>query len=191
MRSLFSSLLGYFLSPAGVVVLALLDSSLVFFLPLGIDFVVIILSARNPELFWLYALLAAVGALAGGRNIGEHGLTRLITPSRLKRVRRRVSNSAAVSVGALALIPPPFPFTGFVLTSGALGVDPYRFFSTLALFRLVRFIVEAGLAARYGRRILAWMKSPTFEVVVGALIVLAVAGTLVSAVAVIRATRRR
>jgi membrane protein YqaA with SNARE-associated domain len=126
-----------------------------------------------------------------GRNIGEHGLTRLITPSRLKRVRRRVSNSAAVSVGALALIPPPFPFTGFVLTSGALGVDPYRFFSTLALFRLVRFIVEAGLAARYGRRILAWMKSPTFEVVVGALIVLAVAGTLVSAVAVIRATRRR
>jgi membrane protein YqaA with SNARE-associated domain len=198
MRSFLSSLLGYFLSPAGVLVLAALDSSLIFFLPLGIDFVVIILSARKPELFWLYALLATAGALAGaavtywiGRKIGEHGLTRLISPSRLKRVQRRVSDSAAISVAALALIPPPFPFTGFVLTSGALGIDPYRFFSMLALVRCVRFVAEAGLAARYGRGILAWMKSPTFEVVVGALTVLAVAGTVVSAVAVIRATRRR
>ena len=61
MRSLFSSLLGYFLSPAGLLVLGALDASLIFYLPLGIDFVVIILTARKPELFWLYALLASVG----------------------------------------------------------------------------------------------------------------------------------
>ena len=65
MRTLFSSLLGYFLSPAGLLVLGALDASLVFFLPLGIDFVVIILSARKPELFWLYALLAMAGSLLG------------------------------------------------------------------------------------------------------------------------------
>ena len=198
MRSLFSSLLGYFLSPAGLVVLGALDSSLVFFLPLGIDFVVIILSARKPELFWLYALLAGLGSIVGcgvtywiGREIGQHGLARLIKPSRLKRVQRRVSDSAAVSVAALAVVPPPFPFTGLVLTSGALGVDPYRFFSALAVVRLLRFTVEGGLAARYGRGILAWTNTPTFEVAVGALIVLAVAGPAVSAVAVIRGARRR
>ena len=55
MRGLFYSLLGYFLTPAGVVAMGALDSSLVFFLPLGIDFVVIIMAARKPELFWLYA----------------------------------------------------------------------------------------------------------------------------------------
>ncbi|MBW8714198.1 MAG: hypothetical protein JF632_08995, partial [Acidobacteria bacterium] len=58
MRGLFYSRLGYFLTPAGLVLLAALDSSMVFFLPLGIDFVLILLAARQPELFWLYAVLA-------------------------------------------------------------------------------------------------------------------------------------
>ncbi len=85
MRALFYSLLGYFLTPFGLVLMGALDSSLVFFLPLGIDFVVIILTARHPELFWLYAILATVGSLIGaaltfwiGRKVGEHGLSRLI-----------------------------------------------------------------------------------------------------------------
>ena len=67
MRGLFYSFLGYFLTPVGVLAMGVLDSSLVFFLPLGIDFVVILLAARKPELFWLYALLATVGSVAGKR----------------------------------------------------------------------------------------------------------------------------
>lgn len=198
MRSLFYPFLSYFLTPAGLVVLGVLDSSFVFFLPLGIDFIVVILSARQPELFWLYAVLATVGSVAGGamtfwvgRKVGEAGLARLIKPSRLHRIERRVSHSAAVSVGALGIIPPPFPFTAFVLTSGALRADATAFLLTLAGVRLLRFGVESALGARYGRGILKWMESTTFEVIVGALIVLAVAGTLVSAVAVWRSTRRR
>ena len=61
MRALFYSLLGYFLTPAGVVAMAALDSSVVFFLPLGIDVVVIIMAARRPEWFWVYAVLATAG----------------------------------------------------------------------------------------------------------------------------------
>ena len=49
MKGLFYSLLGYFLTPAGVVVMGALDSSMVFFLPLGIDFVVIRMSAGLRE----------------------------------------------------------------------------------------------------------------------------------------------
>jgi hypothetical protein len=56
--------------------------------------------------------------------------------------------------------------------------------------RLVRFLVEAGLAARYGRRILVWMQSTVFETIVGALIVLAVVGTILSAVTLWRSSRR-
>ena len=88
MRGLFYSFLGYFLTLPGVVVMGVLDSSLVFFLPLGIDFVVILLAARKPELFWLYAILATVGSLIGaaatfwiGRKVGEHGLSRLVKAS--------------------------------------------------------------------------------------------------------------
>lgn len=198
MRTLFYSLLGYFLTPFGLVLMGALDSSLVFFLPLGIDFVVIILTARNPELFWLYALLATLGSVIGagltfwiGRKVGEVGLSRLIKPSRLKKVEERVSHSAAISVAALAIIPPPFPFTAFVLTSGAFRVNAWSFFTTLAGVRLLRFLVESALAARYGGGILAWMQSRTFTIVIGVLIGLAVIGTIVSAIAVYGATKRR
>lgn len=197
MRSFFSSLLGYFLTPAGLILLGALDSSLIFFLPLGIDFAVVVLSARQPGLFWLYALLATAGSLIGaavtfwiGRKVGEHGLSRLMKPARLKRVQNRVAERAVLGVAALGLIPPPFPFTAFVLASGAFGGRAWTFLTTLAAVRMVRFLAEAALAGIYGRRILVWMKSTTFEAIIGALIALAVIGTIVSGVAVYRGSRR-
>ena len=194
-RGWFYPLLGYFLTPAGVLVMAALDASLVFFLPLGIDFVVIIMAARRPELFWLHALLAAAGSVAGaagtywiGRQAGERGLARLVSARRLERVRKSVDRGAAL-VAAMALVPPPFPFTPFVLASGALRMNPYALFPALAFARLLRFGVEAALAARYGRQILRWMNTPLFETIVGVLIVLAIVGTIVSAVALTRGSR--
>ena len=81
------------MSPFGIVLMGILDASMVFFLPLGIDFVVIIMVARKPEWFWWYALLATVGSLLGalgtfwgGRKVGEKGLTRFVSERRLKRV---------------------------------------------------------------------------------------------------------
>jgi membrane protein YqaA with SNARE-associated domain len=197
MRGLFYSFLGYFLTVPGVVLLAALDSSVIFFLPLGIDFGVIILAARKPELFWLYALLATVGSVLGaaltfwiGRKVGEHGLARFVKPSRLERVQQRVGNSAALSVAALGMIPPPFPFTAFVLTSGACRVNAWTFLVTLGAVRAVRFIAEAALAAHYGRGILNWMQSTTFTIIVGVLTAMAIIGTIISAVALYRGTRR-
>ena len=197
MKSLFSSLLAYFLTPAGLVVMGALDSSLVFFLPLGIDFIVIILAARNPQLFWLYAALATLGAIIGagmtfwlGRKVGEHGLKRLIKPSRLKRIETLVSRKAAFSIAALAIIPPPFPFTAFVVSSGAFRVKAWPFFITMAGVRLLRFTIEGALAAKYGAALLRWMDSPAFTIAVGVLAALAIIGTVVSAVAVARSTRK-
>lgn len=194
---MFYSFLGYFLTPAGLVLLAALDSSMVFFLPLGIDFVMILLAARKPELFWMYALLATIGSMVGaaatfwiGRKVGEHGLSRFVKESRLKRVQDRVGNSAAVTVASLAIIPPPFPFTAFVLTSGAAHVNAWAFFVTLGAVRTVRFFVEAVLAVRYGKGIIAWMRSTTFTVTVGALAAIAIIGTIVSAVALYRSAKR-
>jgi len=197
MRGLFYSFLGYFLTPPGLVLLAALDSSIVFFLPLGIDFVLILLVARKPELFWLYAGLATVGSMLGaagtfwiGRKVGEHGLSRFVKPSRLKRVQERVGTSAAVTVAALAIIPPPFPFTAFVLTSGAGRVNGWTFFVTLGAVRAIRFIAEGALAARYGKGIIGWMQSTTFTVTVGVVAAIAIVGTLVSAVALYRSSKQ-
>ena len=197
MRSFLESLLSSFLTPTGLIVIGALDSSLIFFLPLGIDFVVIVLSARSPELFWLHALLATSGSVVGaagtfwiGRKLGHHGLSRFISPSRLKRIEARLSNSAALGAGALAVIPPPFPFTAFVLASGALGANAWTFLLTMAGARLVRFGAESALAARHGPHILSWIESTTFKVIIGILIVLALCGTIASAVSVVRRTRK-
>lgn len=197
MRALFNSLLGYFLTPWGLLLMGALDASVVFFLPLGIDFVVIILSARKPELFWLYAALAAVGSILGasftfwlGRKLGEAGLKRLVKPSTLKKVEQRVSRSAAVTVAALGLIPPPFPFTAFLLVSGACRLNPWVFLPTLGGIRLGRFLIEGALAAYYGRGIIRFMESRTFTIIVIALTTLAIVGTVVSAIAIYRSVKR-
>jgi membrane protein YqaA with SNARE-associated domain len=191
------ALLGYFLTPTGLVLLGILDSSLVFFLPLGIDVVLILLCAQRPELFWAYALLATAGSVVGcagtywlGMKLGEDGLSRWIGKARLARVQGRVHAKAAASVAALAIIPPPFPFTALVLASGAFALDVWRFFSTLGAVRLLRFGIESALAARFGHQILSWMESTVFEIVIGVLIVLAVAGTIISAVGVFRSSRQ-
>ena len=197
MRSIFNSLLSYFLTPGGLLLMGALDASVVFFLPLGIDFVVIILSARKPELFWLYALLASIGSMLGaaftfwlGRKVGEAGLKRLLKPSTLKKVEQRVNHSAAYTVAALGIIPPPFPFTAFLLVSGACRLNPWVFLPALGGVRLARFLIEAGLAAYYGRGILRFMESRTFTVMVITLTTLAIVGTVVSAIAMFRSIKR-
>ena len=197
MRSAFSTLIGFFLTPGGVFVMGVLDSSLIFFLPMGLDFVVILLAARHPELVWLIPLLAAFGGVVGagftfwlGRKVGEHGLTRLIDERQLTRVQKKIERSAAPSIAALALIPPPFPFTPFILAGGALGLNAWRFLSALAAVKLVRYGTESALAARFGTRILGWMESTVFEVIVGVFIVLAVGGSAVSAAVLLRRRKR-
>jgi membrane protein YqaA with SNARE-associated domain len=167
-----------------VLVLAALDSTLFFSWPFGIDTVVIVLAARRATLAWIVPLLATAGSLAGaaltfwmGRKIGEQGLERYIPANRLDRVRTRVRDSGAIALGLLDLIPPPFPFTPFVLAAGALEVDTRLFFITLAGARVLRFGLEAALAVRYGKAILNWLESPIVEDVVLGCIAIAVALT--------------
>jgi membrane protein YqaA with SNARE-associated domain len=196
-RAAFYSFLGYFLTPAGIVVIGMLDASLAFYLPLGVDFVTIVMTARHPDLFWLYAGLATAGSLMGGtstywigKQIGEKGLSRFVRERQLQRVKARVDRGALV-VASLGMIPPPFPFTPFVLGAGALDVSPLPFFGALALARVARFGLEAAFAAYYGSGILRWTKTPMFEAFVAGLIVLVVVGTVVSAVLVWRSAKGR
>jgi uncharacterized membrane protein YdjX (TVP38/TMEM64 family) len=146
----------------------------------------------------MYGVLATTGSLIGagitfwiGRKVGEHGLTRLVKSSTLRRVEERVKHRGALSIAALGIIPPPFPFTAFVLTSAAWHVSPWTFLTMLAGVRLLRCTGEAGLAAYHGGGIVAWMESSTFTGIVTGLAVLAVTGTLISGIALVRSIRSR
>lgn len=141
----------------GLVAIAVLDSSGVP-LPGGVDLVVILLSAQQPALFPLAALLAAGGSTVGcwvlyrvGRRGGSAVLAR-VSETRRERVRRTVRRNDILAVSAAMLGPPPFPTKVFVLMAGVAGMDARRFVAAVFAGRLVRFGAEGWLAARFGDR---------------------------------------
>jgi membrane protein YqaA with SNARE-associated domain len=197
LRSFTTWVLSTFASPIGVFILAFLDSTLFFSLPFGIDAAVIILAARSDSLAWVVPVVSTTGSVLGagltfwmGRKAGERGLDRYLDKRQLDRVRKRVNQSGAVVLALIDLIPPPFPFTPFVLAAGALEVDTVMFFVTLVFARLLRFGLEAFLAVRFGRRILSWMESDLVQNVVFVCIVLGVGLTVWTLWKFFRAARR-
>jgi len=196
MRSWSHWIVGMFASPAGVFALAALDSTLFFSFPFGIDAVVIILAARLRDFAWTVPLLATAGSTAGacvtfwmGRKIGEKGLDRYVSARQLARIRTRIKRSGAIALAALDLIPPPFPFTLFVLAAGALKVDARLFFVTLVVCRLFRFGIEAALAVIYGPKILAWLEADLFQDIAAVFIALAIVLTILSSLKLLRSAR--
>jgi membrane protein YqaA with SNARE-associated domain len=197
MRAFFASIFAYFLSPFGLLALAALDMSMLFFLPFAVDAGVIILTARRPDAAVLYVGMATAGSLIGGaitfwigRRAGEHGLERFVSARRLDHIKGRVRRSGAIAFALPAMMPPPFPLTPFVLTCGALAVSKTRFFLTLGIVRLVRFAVEATLAVIYGQRILSWMKSDLFQAIVIGFTIVAVVATVAGIWTLIRQSRK-
>ncbi len=175
--------------------LALAESTVFFWFPFGVDAAVILLVARNEERAWLYPLIATAGSIIGtaatlwmGQKIGEIGIGHYVPERRLKAVKAKVKKKGA-AIALLGIIPPPFPFTAFVLASGALKVNIARFLAALTAVRLARFGIEAWLAARFGRLAIRWLNSDAMQYTVGGLVVLALAGTAVMLYGLVR--RRR
>ena len=198
MRSIFDSLFAFFIGPWGIAVLAALDASLIFYMPLAVDAAIIILAARNTRLFWVYPVMATLGSTIGaavtyliGKKIGMGRLERFVSRRRLARFKEKVRTQGAVAMAVTALIPPPFPFTPFVLTCGALEVSQRSFLLTLAGMRLLRYGGESVLALFYGRRIIRWMDSDVYQKIVWMFIILVITGTAFSAYKLIRQTRGR
>jgi membrane protein YqaA with SNARE-associated domain len=193
----FFSFFNFFLSWWGAFVLGALDSSLFVFIPFGTDAVVVYLCARNPSLFWLYPLMTTAGSVAGaaityllGVKIGDTGLSNFVPERRLARLRTRVKDIGALALGLTAALPPPFPLTAFVLTSGALKVGMTRFLLVFAGARTIRFGTEAVLARRYGASVLRMLESDTAQQVAIALVIVSILGTAIAIARVGPRTRR-
>ena len=198
MHNFFTSIFGLFLSPLGLVVLAALDSSMVFFLPAAVEGAVVILTARYRELVWLFPILATAGSVAGawvtfrvGGRIGEESLRFWVSEHRLKSMQRRIREKGALALGAAGALPPPFPLSPFVLACGALHVRQTPFFLSFAIARVVRFGIIAISALFYGNWILRVMESRSFQIVVTVFIVVAIIGTVFTIYQLKRNARRR
>jgi len=189
------ALFRFFLTWWGLIILGALDASLFVFMPLGTDAVVIYMCARDRELFWLFPLLTTAGSIGGaavtyqiGAKIGDDGLARFVAKRPLERLRQRMKDIGAVTTGLSALLPPPFPLTAFILTSGALKVPMARFLLIFATARLVRFGTEAVLARRFGTSLLQILESEPVQRVAIGLVIIALVGTAVTIVRVWRSS---
>jgi|SRR5215467_6443516 len=195
LRSFFLSIFGSLMSWWGLAIIAALDSTLIVVIPLAVDIAVIVLTSRSRDLVWLYPIIASLGSVGGaavtfyiGRRVGEPGLEHFVAKGRMDRIRKRIEEKGAVALAVLDLLPPPFPFTACILAAGALEVSPSIFFMTLVLTRLLRFGVEATLAFFYGRQIIGWLQSTTFEYIGIGLFVFAIVATAIGAIQLVRKT---
>ena len=143
--------------PLGLFAIALLDSALVP-LPAGPDVVMILLTLRDPSWMLAYAAAATVGSVAGcvilyyiSRKAGRRALERF-SEKKQARVKQMIDRYDALSVFVASILPPPFPFKLFVITSGVFRVHILRFALAIAVGRALRFLLEGYLAVSYGDR---------------------------------------
>ena len=143
--------------PAGLFGIAFLDATFIP-LPLILDAAMISLSFATPALMPVNALAATLGSTLGclvlytiSRKAGAGALRRFPEKKR-ERVKGLIDRYDVLSVFAVSLLPPPFPFKLFVVTAGVFRFNVVRFVSAIAAGRAVRFFLEGFLAVRYGER---------------------------------------
>jgi membrane protein YqaA with SNARE-associated domain len=199
MHDLFRHAFAFFarLGGFGLIGFGILDSSFLF-LPLGNDLLLLVLTARKPVLFWYYALMATIGSLAGctltdaiSRKLGEAGLDRLVSSRRLTFLQQRIEHHAWWALGTAALLPPPFPFTVFVIAAAALQTPRWKVLGAVGAGRLVRFFALGLLAVLYGRHILRLARRPEVEYFILGLAVVSILGSILSVMKWILSTRQR
>lgn len=166
----------------GLLTVGILDSSFLM-LPLGNDFLLLGLAARHHNRVPLYVAAATLGSVLGVLLtlwLSRKGGDRLAKGRRgrtWKYVEKQMKEKAGWSLTLGSLMPPPFPFTVFVATAGALKVPLKKAISYIAAGRLLRFTIEGVLAIYYGRWILSFAQSSAFRDVAIAMLVIAVAGS--------------
>ena len=179
----------------GLVGFGILDSSFLF-LPLGNDLLLVLLTARKPNFFWYYALMATLGSLIGctltdavSRKIGEAGIEKMVDPARVKKLQSKIEKHAWWALGLAAMLPPPFPFTVFLIAASGMQMSRWKVLAAVGVGRLVRFFAIGTLAASYGRQILRMARRPEVEYVIIGLAVISIIGSVLSVIKWVRSSR--
>jgi membrane protein YqaA with SNARE-associated domain len=138
----------------GLVGFGILDSSFLF-LPLGNDLLLIILTARKPDLFWYYAFMAALGSLIGctltdavSCKLREYVLERMANAQRFNQ--EYIEKHALWILGAAAPAPLARPVYRVSHRSIGLQMSRWNVLGAVGTGRLVRFFVSPCLPFKRG-----------------------------------------
>ena len=146
----------------GLILLGLADNSPVP-LPGSMDVLTIILSAHQRNWWPYYASMATIGSVVGGyltytlgREGGKEALEKRLSKQKAEKLYGGFEKHAFWTLFLPALVPPPMPYTPFLLAAGALDYPQKKFLAVVALARSIRYFTFAFLGSLYGKQILGF-----------------------------------
>lgn len=175
---------GYF----GLFILAALDSTVLFFMPFAIDFLFIAHVSRHRAEFPYYLLTTVCGSVTGClitywivSKTSEKTLERHLPKKNFGKLKKKIDEKGFYAVLLASILPPPFPFSPFVLAASIAKMNVKKLVGGVFTGRTLRFLAEGFLAFFLGRHILRlFLKSPALKFTMLGIFVLAIIGTSIS-----------
>jgi membrane protein YqaA with SNARE-associated domain len=167
--------------PWGVLLLAILDSGGI---PIvgGVDALVVAVAALDHSQAYWAAAAAIAGSVIGSlllffiaRKGGEAYLHRHTLSSRGRRLRAWFLEYGLLTVFVPAFVPViPMPVKIFILSAGALGVNPVAFTLVLTAARIPRYMFLAWLGTRLGADTVPYLRHHLWELILLAALMFAI-----------------
>jgi membrane protein DedA with SNARE-associated domain len=160
----------------GLILLGLADNSVIP-LPGSMDALTIVLSAHQKTWWPYYAAMATVGGMVGGyvtyglgMKSGEQALEKKLPKKKAERIYKLFERYGFWSLFVPALLPPPVPFSPFLMVAGALKYPRKYFFIAVGTARAIRYSLLAWLGSMYSKQIFGFFHSyykPLFWTLIG------------------------
>jgi len=173
----------FHLGAFGLIPLGILDAS-VLPLPGSMDVLTIVLATKQPDWWFIYALIATAGSVLGNYLTyrlalkgGKETLEKRLSRKNMDWVTTTFERWGFGAIAIPALLPPPVPMIPFVLAAGATKYSLKKFLAAMTLGRLARYSILALLAARYGHAIIGFIHHhghPVVLSIIGIVVVVAV-----------------
>jgi membrane protein YqaA with SNARE-associated domain len=147
----------------GLILLGFADNSLIP-MPGSMDAMTVILSAHQKDWWPYYAAMASVGGVLGGYatyKLGassEAALEKKLPKKKAEKIYTLVNQYGFWSLFVPALLPPPVPFSPFLLVAGALKYSRRNFFIAVGTARAIRYFALAWLGSKYSKQIFGFFQ---------------------------------
>jgi len=143
----------------GLILLGLADNSVVP-MPGSMDALTIVLSAHQRTWWPYYAIMATIGGIVGayvtyglGFKSGEQALEKKLPKKKAERIYKLFKRYGFWSLFVPALLPPPVPYSPFLIVAGALKYPKRYFLVAVGLARAIRYSLLAWLGSMYSKQI--------------------------------------